>query len=83
MSLLDTRDLAEISHANYPGERGIACRTPPAATETELATIAAAVKAGRLAGRIGIEVGKYEMAEHFDLAVIDDDLAYARRRGRP
>ncbi len=73
MSLFDTRDLAEITHPDYPGERLIACRNPAlaaertrkrdellAATEKLLAPILARVAAGRLSGadKIGIAVGK-------------------------
>lgn len=99
MSLFDTQDLAEISHPDYPGERLIACRNPAlaaerarkrdellAATESELDTIKAAVKAGRLggAGKIGVKVGKvidkYKMAKHFELIITDTSLSHARRR---
>src|SRR5882757_2177707 len=85
MSLFDAQDLAEISHPEYPGERLIACRNPAlaaerarkraellAATETDLATIAERVAAGRLtgAGRIGETVGKiigkYKVGKHFE-----------------
>jgi hypothetical protein len=69
---LDTLDLAEIAHPDYPGERLVACRNPPwppnarnrtaliEATEPLLAAIAAAVSAGRLfdPAVIGIRVGK-------------------------
>ncbi|GAB3264109.1 IS1634 family transposase [Arthrobacter pigmenti] len=98
MSLFDEQDLAEITHPDYPGERLIACRNPDlaaerarkredllAATENELATVAAAVKAGRLtsAGKIGIKAGKvidkYKMAKHFDVTVADNQFTYARR----
>src|SRR5271168_712714 len=61
MSLFDTQDLAEITHPDYPGERLIACRNPAlaaerarkrtellAATDADLADIAARVAAGRL-----------------------------------
>jgi hypothetical protein len=73
MSLLDTQDLAEISHPDFPGERLIACRNPLlaaertrkrndllAATEHLLEPIIARVTAGRLSGadKIGVAVGK-------------------------
>ncbi len=73
MSLFDQRNLAEIAHPDYPGERLIACRNPALAelrtakraalldaTDTDLAKIAAAVTAGRLrdASDIGVRVGK-------------------------
>src|SRR6201998_1963561 len=68
MSLVDTQDLAEITHPDYPGERLIACRNPAlagqrarkrnellAATEADLAAIADRVHRGTPpgAGRIG------------------------------
>ena len=63
LSLFDQQDLAEITSADFPGERLIACRNPVlaadrarkredllAATEKLLAPIIARVAAGRLAG---------------------------------
>jgi hypothetical protein len=60
-TLFDQQGLAEISHPDYPGERLIACRNPflaaerarkrqalLAATEAELAKVAAQVTAGKL-----------------------------------
>jgi hypothetical protein len=73
LSLFDQQDLAEITSADFPGERLVACRNPVlaadrartrgellAATEKLLAPIIARVEAGRLAGAgpIGVEVGK-------------------------
>jgi hypothetical protein len=73
LSLFDQQDLAEITSADFPGERLIACRNPVlaadrartreellAATEKLLAPLIARVQAGRLAGAgpIGVEVGK-------------------------
>src|SRR5262249_48301417 len=73
MSLFDEQDLAEITSADFPGERLVACRNPVlaadrarkredllAATEKLLAPLIARVAAGRLAGAaaIGVEVGK-------------------------
>ena len=73
MSLFDQQDLAEITSADYPGERLVACRNPVlaaerarkredllAATEKLLAPIIARVRAGKLAGAgpIGVEAGK-------------------------
>ena len=72
-SLFDERDLAEITHPDYPGERLVVCRNPLlaaerarkreallAATEADLAAIARAVDAGRLRseGAIGLRVGR-------------------------
>jgi Transposase DDE domain len=97
MSLFDQANLAEITHPDYPGERLVACRNPALATErarkrlalleatdTELAKIAAAVVAGRLAGagKIGIRVGKvigrYKMAKHYILDITNDRFAFTR-----
>jgi len=97
MSLFDQVNLAEISHPNYPGERLVACRNPALATERarkrlallestdiELAKIAAAVVAGRLAGagKIGIRVGKvigrYKMAKHYILDITETTFAFTR-----
>jgi hypothetical protein len=73
LSLFDQQDLAEITSADFPGERLIACRNPVlaadrartreellAATEKLLTPLTARVTAGRLAGAgpIGVEVGK-------------------------
>ncbi len=73
LGLFDERNLFEIEHPDYPGERLLACRNPQlarlrahkreallAATERNLETIKAAVDAARLAGadRIGVRVGK-------------------------
>src|SRR5664279_182530 len=94
MSLFDQANLAEITHPDFPDERLIACRNPAraadrarnrsallAATEADLATIAAAVQAGRLvgAGKIGIRVGKvigrYRMAKHYTCLLYTSDAA--------
>jgi len=97
MSLFDQTNLAEIAHPDYPGERLIACRNPALATERarkrlallnatdlELATIAAAVQAGRLTGagkigiRIGKVIGKYKMAKHYTLTITDSTFTFSR-----
>jgi len=84
MSLFDTHDFAEIEHPDYPGERLICCRNPVlaaerahkreallAATEKDLAKIAASASAGRLKDpaktgeRIGKVIGKHKAARHF------------------
>ena len=71
--LFDERNLAEITHPDYPGERLVACRNPELAklrrhkraellqaTEDDLTKITARVKAGRLKGQdnIGLAVGR-------------------------
>lgn len=71
--LFDERNLFEISHPDYPGERLVACRNPSLAklraekreallqaTEKNLSGIKQRVAAGRLAGqdKIGLKVGR-------------------------
>lgn len=73
MGLFDERNLFELTHDDYPGERLMACRNPDlaarrahkresllAATEAELGKVVASVDAGRLRGaaKIGLRVGK-------------------------
>ena len=73
LDLFDERNLISLTHADYPGERLVACRNPPlarlraakrqdliVATAKELEKIKAMVMAGRLEGRdkIGVRVGK-------------------------
>lgn len=97
MSLFDEHNLAEFTHPDFPGERLIACRNPAlaemrahkrqdllAATETDLAAIAASVAAGRLksAGRIGVRVGKiigkHKMAKHFICDIGEKTFTFRR-----
>ena len=71
--LFDERNLFELAHPDYPGERLIACRNPElakrrahkreellVATEQSLTKIEARVQAGRLKGQdeIGLRVGR-------------------------
>jgi hypothetical protein len=100
LSLFDETNLAEISHPDYPGERLVACRNPAlaaersrkrdellAATEADLAPIAAAVERDRRplrgADKIGLRVGKvvnrHKMAKHFELTIADDQFSYTRK----
>jgi transposase len=73
LDLFDERNLFELSHPDYPGERLVACRNPQlakrrahtredmlAATEKNLQKVQSAVAAGRLKGQdqIGVRVGK-------------------------
>jgi transposase len=73
LDLFDERDLFELTHPDYPGERLVACRNPELAklrahkredmlraTERNLKKVQAAVTAGRLKGQdqIGVRVGK-------------------------
>ena len=73
LGLFDERNLIAFTHADFPGERLIACRNPDlarlraakrndliAATSAELDKVAAMVASGRLQGRdkIGVRLGK-------------------------
>ena len=73
LDLFDERNLIAFTHADFPGERLIACRNPDlarlraakrndliAATAAELDKVATMVMGGRLQGRdkIGLRVGK-------------------------
>jgi Transposase DDE domain len=100
MSLFDERDMAAITSPDFPGERLIVCRNRTlaaerarkreallAATERELARIAAAVARRRQplrgAAEIGLQVGavldKHKMAKHFILEIADSRFAFARK----
>ena len=73
LGLFDEKNLFELTHPDFPGERLIACRNPELAklrsrkrqslleaTEKELEKVHAMVQRGRLSGRdrIGLRVGK-------------------------
>ena len=73
LGLFDERNLLELAHPDYPGERLVACRNPElaklrahrredllAATEKNLEKIKTRVAAAKLAGqgKIGLRVGK-------------------------
>jgi hypothetical protein len=73
LGLFDERQLFELTHAEYPGERLIACRNPQLAklrahkrlslleaTQKELEKVRASVTAGRLSGKakIGVRIGR-------------------------
>jgi hypothetical protein len=88
MSLFDDRDMAGITSPEFPGERLIVCRNRTlAATERDLARIAAAVARKRqpLRGKaeIGLEIGavldKHKMAKHFALDITDTRFSFARK----
>jgi len=100
MSLFDDRDMAAITSPEFPGERLIVCRNRAlaaerarkredllAATERDLARIAAAVARKRqpLRGQaeIGLEIGavldKHKMAKHFALDITDTRFSFARK----
>jgi len=97
LTLFDEQDLAEISSAEFPGERLIACRNPflaaerarkredlLAATEDDLAKIAAQVSAGRIKdpAAIGLRAGKVlnkrKMAKHITLGISDGQISWQR-----
>ena len=99
LSLFDTQDLVEIDTPDFPGERLVCCHNPVlaaerarkrgellAATEKELAPIAAATRRERrpLRGRdsIALRVGKvinhYKMAKHFTLEITDESFTFTR-----
>jgi hypothetical protein len=101
MSLFDERDMASITSPDFPGERLIVCRNRAlaaerarrreellAATERELARIAAAVARKRQprrgAAAIGLKVGAvldhHKMAKHFTLDIADSRFGFARKR---
>ena len=101
MSLFDDRDMAGITSPEFPGERLIVCRNRAlagerarkredllAATERDLARIAAARKRQPLRGKaeIGLEIGavldKHKMAKHFTLDITDTRFSFARKTGQ-
>lgn len=99
-SLFDARNLLEVSSEHFPGERLVVCRNPLlaeerarkrgellAATEAELAKIAAATQRQRrplrgaqaIALRVGRVIGRFHMAKHFELTITDTSLSWQRR----
>ena len=95
--LFDEQDLAEITSPDFPGERLIACRNPfeaakrartreelLAATEADLAQIAAQVAAGRIKDpdKIGLQAGKIinkrKVAKHFILDIGPQQITWRR-----
>jgi Transposase DDE domain len=97
LSLFDEQDLAEIESPDYPGERLICCRNPVlaeerarkradllAATEQDLAKIAAQVAAGRIKdpAAIGLRAGKVlnkrKMAKHITLDIAEGRISWQR-----
>ncbi|BBU21819.1 IS1634 family transposase [Mycobacterium xenopi] len=100
LSLFDQQNLFEITHPDYPGERLVCCHNPAlahqrarkrdellAATEAELAKIAAATSRARrplrgkdtIALKVGTVRNKFKMAKHFDLQISDDSLTFTRK----
>ncbi len=100
-SLFDERNLLELQSTHFPGERLVVCRNPLlaeersrkraellAATEGELAAVAAAVARARnplrgaaaIALRAGRSIDHYHMAKHFELVITDTRFAWRRKR---
>jgi hypothetical protein len=99
MSLFDARDMAAITSPDYPGERLIVCRNGDlarertrkrldllAATERDLAAIAAAVcrarrplrGAAEIALKVGAAINRHKMAKHFELDIGEASFAFRR-----
>ena len=98
-SLFDDRDMAEITSLDYPGERLVVCKNPLlaeerarkraellAATEKELARIAARVQRARsplhgaaaIGQAVGAVLGRRHMAKHFHIDITDDTFSFAQ-----
>src|SRR6202048_62975 len=98
-SLFDDRDMAEITSPDYPGERLVVCKNPLlaeergrkraellAATEKELARIAARVQRARSPVRgaaaigqaVGAVLGRRHMAKHFHISITDEAFSFAQ-----
>jgi len=98
-SLFDDRDMAEITSLDYPGERLVVCKNPLlaeerarkraellAATERELARIAARVQRARsplhgaaaIGQAVGAVLGRRHMAKHFHIGITDDTFSFAQ-----
>jgi hypothetical protein len=101
LSLFDVQDLAEITSPDFPGERLVACMNPfleaerarkreslLAATEADLATIAAACARARaplrgqdkIAVRVDRVLKRRKVGKHFTIAIGDDHFSYARNQ---
>jgi len=100
MSLFDQRDMAAITSPDYPGERLIVCRNPDlarertrkredllAASEADLAVIAAAVRRARsplrgeaeIALKVGAVVNRHKVAKHFELSIGEASFSFHRK----
>jgi len=100
MSLFDQRDMAAITSPDFPGERLIVCRNAElarertrkredllAATEDDLAVIAAAVRRAKkplrgeaaIALKVGTVINRHKMAKHFDLVIGEASFAFHRK----
>ena len=99
-SLFDERNLIELTSEHFPGERLIVCRNPLlaeerarkrsellAATETDLARIAAATRRARnplrgeqaIALRVGRVIERFHMAKHLELTITETALSWRRK----
>jgi transposase len=99
LTLFDEQGLVEISSPDFPGERLVCCHNPAlaaerarkrqellAATENQLATIAAATARDKrplrgqdkIALRVGKVINHYKMAKHFTLAITDEAFTFTR-----
>jgi hypothetical protein len=99
-SLFDERNLLELTSQHFPDERLVVCRNPLlaqerarkrlellAATEADLAKIAAATQRARnplrgqqaIALRVGRVVERFHMAKHIALTITDTSLSWARK----
>ncbi|MCA0241514.1 MAG: IS1634 family transposase [Proteobacteria bacterium] len=98
-SLFDERNLLELTSEHFPGERLVVCRNPLlaqerarkrlellAATEADLARIAAATQRARrplrgelaIALRVGRVIDRFHMAKHLLLRLTDTSLSWTR-----
>jgi hypothetical protein len=101
LTLFDVQDLAEITSPGFPGERLVACMNPflqaerarkreslLAATEADLAKIAAATQRARqplrgqdkIALRAGKVLNRRKVAKHFTIDIGDDRFTYHRNQ---
>ena len=99
-SLFDERNLLELTSQHFPGERLVVCRNPAlaqertrkrlellAATEADLAKIAAATQRARnplraqqaIALRVGRIIDHYHMAKHLELTITHTTLTWSRK----
>jgi hypothetical protein len=93
------RDMAEITSPDYPGERLVVCKNPLlaeerarkraellAATENELARIAARVQrvrsplrgAAAIGQAVGAVLGRRHMAKHFQISIGEDTFSFTQ-----
>jgi hypothetical protein len=98
--LFDERNLLELTSEHFPGERLVVCRNPLlaeerarkrgellAATEADLAKIAAATQRARnplrgeqaIALRVGRVIEHFHMAKHLELTITDTSFTFARK----